>query len=219
MTYRTELLDGFETEVDYDPDSRTWSAAIDKYSTDKHPGYLPPRVEVEGGTPGPKRHFILDDDGDCIEEADAESPLVTGGHQGELWEDEYDGDYVVCDGRAILKPASPYIEWCECGWPLPIRWQWSQGCEFGQSAWRSIDPAMEQVLDDDPLLYRVTPWLWTLCRCNGCLSRRRSVGRPPGKCTECQRDANNARRRNTYASKIIIEFTGNSVDKSPDFVA
>lgn len=124
------------------------------------------------------------------------------GHIGELWLG--DGDYEGYGPNKTRKPIpQDQATICECGWPLPIRWSWSD-CEFGgPTAWRSIDPKMESVLDDDPLLYRVMPWLWTFCHCGGCTGRGKQRGRPPVKCSQCDRDSRNAQRRAAYALKKI----------------
>ena len=142
---------------------------------------------------------------------------VWGTHHGELWLDRGDRDYVVQFGHRTRKPVpndQPAL--CACGWPLPIRWQW-RACEFGgASAWRTTNPAMDAVLDDDPLLYRIAPWLWTFCRCNGCVGISRQRGRPPERCTKCDRDARNEWRRERY--QIVTRITSEWVDKQPVFV-
>ncbi|TPG31749.1 hypothetical protein [Mycolicibacterium hodleri] len=114
---------------------------------------------------------------------------------GEMWLGEDDGDFLYLGGKRMKKPQPGAPVSCACGWPLPIRWSWGE-CEFGVTAWRSIHPEMEAVLDDYPMLYRVAPWLWTFCRCNGCADRTRGRGRPHKYCgPRCEAVADNARDR------------------------
>ena len=128
----------------------------------------------------------------------------TGAHHGELWLDESDGYWL--DQRANRNPdhrtrkpvATDIPMLCACGWPLPIRWHW-RTCEFGEPTyWRTEDG-------------------WGFCRCNGCLGRPRLPGRPPERCTQCQRDYDNSKRRERY--KIVTRITREMVEKRPVFVA
>ncbi|MGB3352680.1 MAG: hypothetical protein WBB00_07890 [Mycobacterium sp.] len=166
----------------------------------------------------PRRAAVDDWSGEAGDQPDL-SPFYGWGHHGEIWLDETDGDWVDSGTRHRTKKAiRAQVEICDCEWPLPIRRQWS-ACEFGgQRAWRSTNPAMESVLDDDPLLYRVMPWLWTFCRCNGCLDVPRVVGRPPERCTKCSQDAKNSQRRRSYALKSVIELLPESAGKRGVFV-
>ena len=143
------------------------------------------------------------------EEPEADIARGDFSHLGELWLEEGDGDWLDWGAdrdpnHRTRKPrSSDVVRHCRCGWPLAIRWKWS-ACEFGEPrAWRTTDPAMESVLDDDALLYRVAPWLWTFCRCNGCVGLGVRVGRPPTKCLRCDRLARNTHRRNRYAEKVM----------------
>ncbi|APE16178.1 hypothetical protein BOH72_14085 [Mycobacterium sp. WY10] len=120
------------------------------------------------------------------------------GHHGELWLDDDDGDWVGADHRTRKPVPADKSVVCECGWPLPIRWCWS-ACEFGEPTCWSDDEG------------------WQFCRCNGCVGRLRQPGRPPERCTECQRVDDNAKRRERY--KIVKRITLESVDKHPVFVA
>lgn len=193
----SELLAGFDqgVGVEDDPDARIWLAAMDRHSTAGRPEYL--SDTHDHAQTDPEREFLADDDGEYVE-VDPESPLVSRGHVGELWLDE--GDYVLVGGKKMRKPLPTDIaevcRTCAESWPLPIKRSWSD-CEFdGPREWRSTNPAMEAVLDDDPLLYRVMPWIWTYCHCNGCLEYRRGKGRPPKYCSpKCEADADNARDR------------------------
>ncbi|ORA38710.1 hypothetical protein [Mycobacterium aquaticum] len=136
------------------------------------------------------------------------------GHVGELWLG--DGDYEGSGANKTRKLPSAVVRVCACGWPLPIRWHW-RACEFGgPCAWRTTNPEAEAVLDDDPLLYRIAPWLWTFCRCNGCVGISRQRGRPPERCTKCDRDARNEWRRERY--QIVTRITAEMIDKQPVFV-
>lgn len=151
------------------------------------------------------RWTLADADNDNFTSAPEELPWGTG-HIGELWLGN--GDY---DGHGPNRTRKPIPQdgatICACGWPLPIRWQWSE-CEFdGPPAWRSIHPNMETVLDADPLLYRVAPWLWSFCECSGCVGRGKQRGRPPVNCTRCDRARRNTQRRAAYAlKKVAAEY-------------
>lgn len=164
------------------------------------------------------RWTLADQDDDAFQSA-IEIVWDGSGHHGEAWLGPEDGDYVDRHGHRSRKPQpsdAPTI--CACDWPVPVNWSWSQ-CEFGgPRAWRSIHPEMEAVLDDDPLLYRVAPWIWTFCRCNGCVALTRGKGRPSKYCSKrCKADADNARdrmrRRAAGAiprNRTVTEFTAQS---------
>ncbi|MDH6242524.1 hypothetical protein [Mycobacterium sp. OTB74] len=124
-------------------------------------------------------------------------------HIGEEWLDESDGYFKGTRHRTIKPGPRNIPEYCGCGRPLPIEWQWRGECEFdGPLGWRTINPAMESVLDDDPLLYRVLPWLWTFCHCNACIGLKRKKGRPFGYCgPRCEADAKNGRRKHRRHAK------------------
>lgn len=190
-----ELLAGFDQNVEDDPDARIWMAPRDRHSADSRPEYLPDTDPcAEGVTTW---EILTDDEGEYVE-SDPESPLVSGGHMGEMWLGE--GDYVYMGGRKTRKPLPTDIaevcHTCAESWPLPIKRSWSS-CEFGgPRQWCSVHPEMEVVIDDDPLIYRVAPWIWTFCHCNGCLEYRRGKGRPPKYCgPKCEAAADNARDR------------------------
>lgn len=142
------------------------------------------------------------------ESPDIVDNLWNWGHHGELWLSEDDGDYTERYGHPDHRTRKPMPNdaplYCACGWPVPVNWSW-KWCEFGgPTQWRTTEPEAEQVLDDDPLLYRCAPWLWTFCGCNGCTLLARPVGRPPEMCTKCARDARNARRRARYSLVTAI---------------
>ncbi|MGJ6126202.1 hypothetical protein QN239_26855 [Mycolicibacterium sp. Y3] len=191
---RFELLAGFDQSIEDDPDAHIWSTPLDRHSAAGRAEYLPDTAQPTRG--GAALEFLTDDNDEYIE-LDPESPLVWGGHVGESW---LSGDYVYIGGQKTRKPVPSDIaevcRTCAVSWPLPIKRSWSD-CEFGgPREWRSIHPEMEAVLDDDPLLYRIMPWLWTYCHCNGCLEYRRGRGRPPKYCgPKCEAISDNARDR------------------------
>lgn len=133
------------------------------------------------------------------------------GHHGELWLDG-DGDWIDWgserdpDHRTRKPVPNDTPVYCACGWPLAIRWSWKQ-CEFEEPQWRTTDPEMEDALDADPLLYRIAPWLWRFCRCNGCIDLRRAPGHPPSKCDRCRRMDRNDWRRKRYTIVTTISAT------------
>lgn len=181
-------------EDDDDPDTRIWLKPQRRLTDDKRPEYLSPDSAPEADQHDPEREFFVDSEGEYVEPTDPTEPM----HVGELWLGEGDFTFAgACKVRKPLPSDTPVVcTVCDESWPLPIDWHWREECEFdGPRAWRTTS-GMEEVLDADPLLYRVTPWLWSFCRCNGCTNLKRKSGRPRKYCGPvCSAEADNAKDR------------------------
>jgi hypothetical protein len=99
-------------------------------------------------------------------------------HIGELFDAGYDekAPTVSVGGRLIKAHPKDFAQWCYCGWPLPLEFEWSW-CEFGGPLYGRHDDGE----------------LWW-CHCAGCL--RPPTGTRREYCSDpCQRRMRNARER------------------------